>query len=555
MRWVVTAAILWVWGSHLGWAALDAQVSPTGLFDVRALGAAGDGKTIDTAVLQRAIDSAAVAGGTVLFPPGKYLSGTLWLRSKVTLRLEKGATLLGSTARADYQNITGLPQDLAETSAHRYQGLLLAYEAHNITLCGEGTIDGQGAEWVQNALGAFPVSGDGKMNDVYRPVLINFVRCHKVEVYGLTLRNPACWLEDYTECADVNLHDLTIHSLAYWNNDGIDIVGCRNVCVNNCNINCADDGICLKSESRAACENITINNCIVRTSASAFKCGTGSRQGFKNITVNNMVVYDNARSGIALEVVDGGTMENVAIANVTMRNVGNAIFIRLGDRSRKNWPNPALGTLRDVSINNVVATVTGDDSDAGYPLRAPRNSEPHNLIPASITGLPGHPVQNIALNNITITYNGGAERSRAHVALNALAKVPERSAHYPEYDQFGELPAWGLYCRHVAGLRLNHVSVRVIQPDYRPALTCDDVQDLSLDGFHSFSTGEEPLLVLNNVLGALIRGCQPLAKDVPFLKLSGAHSHNIALVANDLRGVSQPTDVAPEVPPDALLIK
>jgi hypothetical protein len=528
------ALILAACGLQPAWAADGTGAVGNGLFDVRALGAAGDGTTMDTAALQRAIDAAAAAGGTVLLPPGRYLSGTLWLRSNVTLRLEKGATLLGSTARADYQKITGMPKDLAGTSANLYQGLLLACEAHDITLCGEGTIDGQGAAWVKKAMADFPALHGHVLPDRYRPVLINFVRCQKVEVCGLTLRSPACWLEDYTECEGVHLHDLTIHSLDYWNNDGIDIVGCRNVRICNCQINAADDGICLKSESRAACENIAVSNCIVRTSASAFKCGTGSCQGFKNITLNNLVVYDNARSGIALEVVDGGTMENVAIANVTMRNVGNAIFIRLGDRSRKSWPKAGIGTLRDVSISNVVATVTGDDSDAGYPLRAPRNRERHNLIPASITGLPGHPLRNIALSNISIRYSGGAQRSRAHVALDALDKVAERRERYPEYDQFGELPAWGFYCRHVHGLTLSHVIVDVAEADFRPALTCDDVHDLSLDGFQPRAAGEEPLLVLNNVHGALIRGCVAPMGTGSFLGLQGG-SRDIALEASDLR--------------------
>ena len=531
---LATAVFLGAIGSQLGWTAEEAEATPKGSFDVRTWRATGDGKTMDTAAIQRAIDAATVAGGTVVLPPGRYLTGTLWLKNNVTVRVEKGATILGSTARGDYQKITGLPEDLARTSANLYQGLLLAYGAHDITLCGEGTIDGQGAQWVGNAKGTFPLDRDGHLPDRFRPVLINFVRCQKVSVCGLTLRDPVCWLQDYTECAGVNLHDLAIHSLSYWNNDGIDIVGCRNVRVNNCQINAADDGICLKSENAAACENIAISNCIVRTSASAFKCGTGSNQGFKNITLNNMVVYDNARSGIALEIVDGGTMENVAIANVTMRNIGNAIFIRLGDRSRRNSPAAGIGTLRDVGISNVVATVTGDDSDAGYPLRAPRNPEPHNLIPASITGLPGHPVRDISLSNIRIRYTGGAQRSRAVVDLDALDKVPERPNRYPEYDQFGELPAWGFYCRHVQGLTLRHVVVCTDKPDYRPALTCDDVKDLSLDGFQPRSAGEEPLLVLNNVQGALIRGCVAPPGTAAFLRLQ-AKSGDIAMEANDLR--------------------
>lgn len=520
-----------------------------GVMNVRACGAAGDGKALDTVAIQKAIDSVTSGGGTVLLPPGTYRSGTLRLKSGVTLRLAKGATLLGSTDIFDYQKREG-QGDPQVFSKRGYEALLRAEGVHDITVCGEGTIDGQGAALAKDVDRKSPVKFEKRPPENFRPKLIDFSHCANAAVRGVTLRNSACWVQNYEACDGLDLSDLTVDSVAFWNNDGFDVNGSRNVRIINCRVNAADDGICLKS-SETPCENVTIANCIVRSSASALKFGTGSSQGFKNVVVNNLAIYDTARSGIALEIVDGGMLENVAISNVTMRNVGNAIFIRLGDRARRTRPEPTVGTLRDVTISNVVATVTGDSSDAGYPLPAPRNKEPHNLIPCSITGVPGHPVQRVTLSNINLILAGGADPTRAHVELDALNKIPERANRYPEYDQFGELPAWGFYCRHVEGLSLSQVTMRVAKPDFRPALVCDDVKDLALDAFTPRVAGQEPLLVLNNVRGAQLRGCVAPRGTNIFLRMQHGCS-DVAVQACDLRYARLLFDCDPETPLQAL---
>ena len=204
--------------------------------------------------MQAAIDAAAVAGGAaVVFPPGRYLTGTLVLRSGLTLHLEKGAVLLGSTEPRDYRGVTATSV-ADETkkrdswdSQTRYLALLVASGAEGITLRGEGAIDGQGATLMANIRVHFPQLAPTEIDESARPALINFVACCNVRILDLTFRSPACWTQVYTDCDDLQFRGLTVRGHAFWNNDGIDLCDCRNVIIADCNIDVADDGICLKS--------------------------------------------------------------------------------------------------------------------------------------------------------------------------------------------------------------------------------------------------------------------------------------------------------------------
>ena len=473
-------------------------------FDAKKLGAVGDGRTKDTAALQKTIDVACAAGGgTVLLTPGAYLCGTLELKSGVTLQLQKGATLLGSTDPKDY----------------RHNALLVADKQHQLGLCGEGCIDGQGAQ-LYAAIekdGAWRKLSEKRPSENVRPMLIKFTGCADVTLRDITLRSAACWVQDYIDCERLTLEHVTVRSTAAWNNDGIDIYGCRDVVVRGCDVDSADDGICLKSGD-AACDRVLIENCRVRSSASALKFGTGSHVGFKNITVRNLEVYDTARSAIALESVDGAIIENVDIAHVRATNTGNAIFLRLGHRDAKS----PVGALRNVLISDVTVEVPADQPDLKYPFPCPPVRVAHNLIPSSIVGLPGHPVQNVTLRDITISYAGGGRRARAQVPFD---RVPEQAGRYPEFSMFGELPAWGFYCRHAEGISFSNCTFRCAAHDFRSALVCDDVNKLQLDACRLLPAGDEPVVLLNAVHEAILRACQPPAGAQPFLETRGGCAH------------------------------
>jgi len=496
-RWIILLTIVVLPGA--AWAGKAS-------FNVRQYGAAGDGTNMDTAALRKTIDAAADSGGgIVIFPPGRYLSGSLDLKSHVTLQLDEGATLLGSVRRRDYRKVN-------------FHGLLLADRQHDIAICGKGMIDGQGTPLAADTErlwkeGRLPDAKEGQ-----RPVLINFRDCTNVTVRDITLKDSACWVEDYRDCEHLTLENLTVRSIAALNNDGIDIDGCANVVVRGCDIDSEDDGICLKSGDKA-CDDVLVENCRVRSSCNALKFGTASSVGFKNIICRNLEIYDTYISGIALEIVDGGEMENVHISHIKITDSSNAIFVRLGHRNVHG----EIGSLHDVILDDITAEIPNRPPElmnkfpSGNPYHSP------TLITASITGLPGHPVRGVTLKNITILYGGiGSAPLTNHLRWGNLARVPECATNYPESRMFGILPAWGFYCRHAAGIKFDNVTLRVQDKDYRPALVCDDVRNIALNGFHVGSAGSEPVLVFNDVQGAGIRDSLAPAGASSFVKLIGS---------------------------------
>ncbi|OYV06447.1 MAG: glycoside hydrolase family 28 [Verrucomicrobiales bacterium VVV1] len=456
-------------------------------FNVLDYGAVSDGKTLNTTAIQNAIHATAEQGGRVVFPPGKYLCGSIRLKSGVTLHLEKGATLLGSTNPADYQRLNFL-------------ALVIADRVKDIGISGEGEIDGQGKILAKASIGpikqgAFPDAGEAK-----RPVVLNFRNCSGVTVRNVTLRESACWMQLYRDCDRVLVENLTVRTMAAVTNDGLDLDGCSNVIVRGCDIDSEDDAICLKSSARA-CENVLIENCRIRSTCNALKFGTASFKGFKNVTARNLEIHDTYLSGIALEIVDGGAMENILISKVRMKTTNNPIFIRLGQRQADR----PVGSIRNVTISDVTADIPNRRKSEMNKFPEGWRHLCTTLITGSITGLPGHPVTGVTLKNIAITYGGiGNEAKPGHLLLEHLDKVPECSDRYPESKMFGVLPAWGLYCRHVEGLNFENVQFKVTATDYRAAVILDDVRNLKMDRFQILSAGKEPPMILKDVIEAAI---------------------------------------------------
>ena len=507
------------------------------VFDPCRFGAKPDGQTLCTEAIQKAIDTCSTAGGgTVLLAGGKFLSGTIYLRSHVTLEVAAGATLLGSTNIAHYP--ANVPAIRSYSDNFVNKSLIAGENLENIGLVGQGMVDGQGSgfKWTRKMP---PFEKD-------RPFLIRLVNCREVLVQGLRLQDSAMWMQHYLGCERVTVRGIHVWNYKNQCNDGIDLDGCKDCIVSGCDFDSDDDGITLKSTLERPCENIVISDCIVRSHCNAIKTGTESNGGFKNITIANCVItsppsevkvvngVSRGLSGIALELVDGGQLERVAIANITIHGVTAPLFLRLGNRARPFKPDmepPSIGSFKDVLIANIIATGVGKTG-------------------CSITGLPDHPIQNVSLNNIIFSFEGGGAKELA------LKPVPELAKNYPECKMFGDLPAYGFYCRHVNGLRFSNVELRTAAPDQRHAMVFDDLEHLEIDGLDAaFSPGGAAMLGLMQTRGALIRGCQPRVKNGTFLKLAGRSSRNITLIANDLHDVATPADVAPEVPNDAMSVK
>jgi hypothetical protein len=479
-------------------------------------GAIADGETNNAPFIQKAIDEASAnGGGKVIVPPGNFASGVLFLKSGINLFIDKGACLLGSVKRMDYENPVAM-------------AFIVAKDQKNIAISGSGVIDGQSGELMRDVIAHLRAGTVKDIPDWFtkrpsegtRPMLVIFRNCDQVSVSGVKMKNAASWVQDYINCTNLTIDGITVESTAYWNNDGIDISDCVNVKVTNCFVNAADDGICLKSETPGKfCDNVYIANCTIRSSASGFKMGTASYGGFKNIKVRNLVIYDTYRSAIAIETVDGGHIENIDIQGVKATNTGNSIFIRLGHRNVKGVP----GTLKGVRIADVTAEIPLYKPDQGYPKEGPpdhyrpweqkvpaRKSGypffghpwlPYNLLPSSIVGIPGHNIQGITLENINITYAGGASKEVAYIPLDAISSIPENEDDYPEFSMFGELPAWGFYVRHAEGIQMKNVKISYKEDDFRPAMVFDDVKGISLNAVEIPTVKELPVIFLNNVSG------------------------------------------------------
>ncbi len=461
------------------------------------LGAKGDGQTDNTLIIQKAIDEASASGnGKVIVPAGTFLTGVIHIKSNVEINLAENAFWLGSAKRIDYGVKDASP-------------LIVAKGQHNFSITGKGVIDGNGKELIKDI---YVMLNAGTLDDsewkTYnpwhqmrpeernRPKIILFQNCDSIQVKGITIKNGLMWVQDYRSCSNVTIDSIKVRSTTFLNNDGIDITDSKNVRITNCDIDCADDGICLKSSLRnECCENVYVANCRVRSSASALKLGTASWGGFRNITIRDITVYDTYRSAIAIEAVDGGILEDVNVQNITATNTGNAIFIRLGHRNKDD----VISQLRRVHIANVKVEIPATKPDKGYPEEGPLVYFPHNVFPSSISGFAGHPVEDVTLENIEVIYDGGGSVQVASLPIDSLSKIPEQIAEYPEFSMFGELPAWSFYVRHVDGLQLKNISVRAKNKDYRPACVFDDVVGLEMEKIKIEENDSNPQIIMKGV--------------------------------------------------------
>lgn len=474
-------------------------------FLITNYGAKADGKTLNTLAIQKAIDAAFKnKGGCVVFPKGEFLSGSIQMKTNVSLRLDEGAILLGSTNLSDYIKLEfpGRP-DSPKKDDNSQMALVLAHKATNIKLYGKGKIDGQG---LQLALHIDSLHHAGivvdpnytirrnRPNETMRPKLFRFSQCDGVTIEGLEVGAASCWGLSFELCSNLSLDGLTIVNRSYWNNDGIDITDCKNVKIINCDINSGDDGICLKSYYPGyANDGIYIANCTIKSSASAVKFGSASYGGFKNVIIKDIQVYDTFRSAIAIESVDGAEIENIEVSNINAVNTGNAIFIRIGQRSGEK-----AGSIKNVSIRNIKVQVPFGRPDLNYDLRGPEVDFFHNPFPSSIVGIPGYKIENVSLENIEISYPGRATKGMAYVPISRLSQVPEKIQDYPEFSMFGELPAWAFYVRHANGISFKNIKVSLDDTDFRPAFVFDDVQNLNMEQI-DLPDGKKSQVVLKSV--------------------------------------------------------
>ena len=480
-----------------GFAAdLNAKEDISGYYNVLKFGAKADGKAKDTPPVQAAIDACFTSGGgTVYFPAGTFLCGSIHLKSNVALYLDHGAILKMSPDNEDFDKYETLGFKNAsdkETSYFHY-ALIWGEDVEHIAILGTGIIDG---------------------NRVKRggPKPIALKRCKEVTIRDITIKNSPNYCISMLGTDFVNISGVSILN-GYC--DGIDPDACQNVRISDCYIDCFDDAIVPKASFSLgylrAVENLTVTNCILASNCNAFKFGTETGGNFKNVTVSNCTVLARkvgkpADSGIALESVDGSEVEGVTITNIAMQDIISPIFIRLGNRGR-DMETPTPGYLKNVIISNITA------------INATQTS--------MIVGIPGFPVENVTIDNVRISYAGGGSYE------GKVDGVPELINEYPDSDMFGPMPVYGFYCRHAKNIKLSEIDMDIKNPDNRPAFYFEDIENLKLESVHAErSEGAPAVMHFKDSRKVIIRNCE-VPKDISkFINDADNSKNSIQLLDN-----------------------
>ncbi|HRO47249.1 glycosyl hydrolase family 28 protein [Agriterribacter sp.] len=438
---------------------------PASLFNIYS-----DGVTLNTRSIQYALNYIHDnGGGRLVFHVGRYLTGSVYLRSNVSIELKEGAGLIGALNPWEYDR-------------KGWTALLFGLDQENIAITGKGYIDGQGREVARNFVDVIHrgIYKDGFRYDrpeaEARPMIFYLKGCKDILIRGITIKNSSSWVQTYDQCTDLWLDSIYVDSKAYWNNDGIDIVDCNGVKITNSYIDASDDGICLKShDASKVCKNVEIINNTIRSSANGIKFGTASYGGFSNVRIMNNKVYNTYRSAITFAAVDGGFVEDIIVDSLQAFNTGNAVFLRIGERVPGK-----KGRMEHIRISNLYAEIAATKPDAGYEYEGPVEDMPRNISPSSFAGLPDAFIRHVEMRNIEIRYPGGGDPHFAAVPLNALNKIPEKATAYPEFSMFGELPAWGFFFKHVEDVRIENMLLSVKKKDFRTAIVIDNGHDITI---------------------------------------------------------------------------
>jgi acetyl esterase/lipase len=459
-------------------------LSPAGkLFDVQTYGAKGDDRTVNTGAIQKAIDDCTQAGGgSVYIHGGIFVTGSLILKDNVTLFVEAGSVLRGSSDHHDYTPVQcSLPSYRGDES---YQ-LIYAERRNNIAITGGGIIDGfsHGKVWPWKS------DKDEKVDD--RPRLIRMVECKNIILRQISLIRTAYWTQYYEGCDSLLIDNERVRCYTGQDNaDGIDISGCKNVELKNYYAITGDDAVCIKSMSAKTTENLDIHDIFIRhANCHAIKIGTETHSDIRKVSVRNVIA--NARYGTAIESVDGAVVEDILYDGITLTDCSVPIFIRLGKRGRmyKGGPDPVpASAMRNITIRHLTNT--------GIRYVDKRDGPG---VGSSITGIPGHAIENLLIEDCHFLYYG----SRTDTSW-VYRDIPEKIKDYPEFNVLGVGPAYGLYTRHIKNLIYRNIEIKCLHPDVRPAIVLDDVSKYTLSKISCDSFGNtQPYAVSHKQDGGL----------------------------------------------------
>lgn len=510
--------------SHTFGAGRLPQVKATGndmgarVYNIRDFGAKGDGKALDTAALQTAIDTCnKEQGGTVLVPAGVFVIGTVELKSNVTLHIAAQGELLGSADGRQYHASDAIPLDIGWTMNDGNVGLIFAANAENITIEGNGIIDGQGAQFRSDTKGVLPPAG---ITGNHRPYHLLFYQCKNLTVRDISLINSAYHSVRVCLCSYVKMEGLYIRGKVIHNNDGFHFIGSTYVHVSNCDVQSQDDACALFG----SCKFVTVSDCSFSTRWSVFRFGGGEAE---NITVSNCLIYETYGCPIKMRCSPGSRFENITFSNLVMKDVTGPISIGLGTtKSSVNKVTDTQGIIRNISFNNIQATVVKP-----VPLRGSEFASKYNpgeiFSCITLNAMDDVYLENISFNNVHVTFPGGG--TAEHASVRDVPKVAG------EYYQIGIPPAYGMYARNVRGLTLHNIRFAMTSPDMRPALILDNVQDATVNGLSAQGQKDaESLLRFINTQDILVTALRVLTPVTNLLQAEGSICANIKIEGGDI---------------------
>lgn len=495
------------------------------VYNIRNYGAKGDGKTIDTAALQAAIDACNKdGGGIVLVPAGTFVIGTTELKSNVTLYIAPDGTLLGSADGKQYHAVDAIPLSGDTTLRDGNWALLFAVKQKNIRVEGPGTINGQGAQFRSPQRGVMAPSG---LRGPQRPYFVLLYQCEDVTMRNLSLIDCAFHCIRPVESKRLHMENIYIHSRVNSNNDGFHFISCEYATVSNCVVLCGDDACAMFG----SCRNFTITNCFFSTRWSVFRFG-GGHAG--NIAVSNCVLSVVDGCPFKFQGDPGSLFENMSFSDIVLDQVTGPISISVGaTKSRSGQEFPPV-VVRDLSFSHIHGTVTTSpaetlpESTLHVGLRP---GEAHSAI--VLNAINGCIIENIAFSDVHITFGGGgtAEEGAQH-------EVPQR---FGEYFELGPIPAYGLYARNARGITLSNVRFQTATPDLRPAVVLDHAEDVAFNGFSvQGNLQAESVIRLTDCKQVMLSATRVLTPSPAFLSVEGAQNENIIVDGGDLSKASSP---------------
>jgi Glycosyl hydrolases family 28 len=521
----------------VGITTSDSAMVGARVFNVRDFGAKGDGKTLDTAAIQAAIDACTKnQGGIVLVPGGEFLIGPIELKSNVTLHISADGKLVATADKDQYHPAEGIPLNGDATMQDGNVGLLYGANATNVTIEGPGTIDGQGK-----------AVRDGGLGGIRRPHLLLFYKCTNLVIRDVYMYQSAYHAIRICNSQYICADGIRLNSRVASNNDGFHFISCSYVNITNCNFRCGDDACALFG----SCQYIMVSNCSFSTRWSVFRFGGGQ---VKNIAVTNCIMQQVLGCPIKIRCGRGSVFENMSFSNLVFDDVSGPISIGAGGGRRGTNPNPATASvtdkaeaetkegkadeqperetrppavIRNVTFSNISGTVLTKQTplDDSTMVGLNRPGEQHSCI--VLNCLKEATMENISFSDIRLMFGGGGTAEDA-----ARRELPQIAG---EYFELGPLPAYGLYARNMRGLSVNNVRFQTATPDLRPALILDNVTDAAISGLSAQGNSEaESVLRFINAAETLVTAPRLLTPAAVFLRVEGGESREIVVDGGDI---------------------